>query len=454
MGYLDDLTLAVKTLASHASNAFPKAQNKKSIARGALEGTLQFPCLISESIPIDMAATIAKTLERVYASFVQTYLSMNSTIDISVDKTPQVYLKKFHRNIKLESTAIDLYHENCIETDEEFDGLFSRIYNGTTKAYLNESENEMIVFNFSDELNRNIFESHKQQLEESLSGIDFKPFPNVGNSPFYEALTPDEREREIEVQNIRQYYQADIQNIKNQGSMDVEIFKTMHGNSKPPSILKDNEIKKLNDLQPYQMSVKLMAINDQKEFVQFMEFIVGVKVNLHIVKTEDLVDNLSASLQNSSVIFNFIRWTTGEKELFKDLLFRINDLKLDIDNRSKGSSPWWMKFKRLKNTAKMQAAFFSKTRLVPQSTIVITEIEADLIMKQTGFDLRKASLAKRVLKELFLMSFIIVDDGNRTIDVLYDGENTYQTYALETLEREVSMNSNKIGKELTRMISR
>ena len=58
------------------------------------------------------------------------------------------------------------------------------------------------------------------------------------------------------------------------------------------------------------------------------------------------------------------------------------------------------------------------------------------------------------MSSLFLMNFVILDEGSGTIDVLYDGETTFQTYALETLEREVSMNSNKLGKELTRMISR
>jgi hypothetical protein len=58
------------------------------------------------------------------------------------------------------------------------------------------------------------------------------------------------------------------------------------------------------------------------------------------------------------------------------------------------------------------------------------------------------------MNSLFLMNFAIVDDGTRTVDILYDGENTFQTYALETLERELMNSSNRIGKELTRMISR
>ena len=68
--------------------------------------------------------------------------------------------------------------------------------------------------------------------------------------------------------------------------------------------------------------------------------------------------------------------------------------------------------------------------------------------------MRDGKNAAKLMNSLFLMNFVIIDEGTRTIEILYDGETTYQTYALETLEREISMNSNKLGKELTRMISR
>jgi len=91
---------------------------------------------------------------------------------------------------------------------------------------------------------------------------------------------------------------------------------------------------------------------------------------------------------------------------------------------------------------------------VPQSTIVLSAFEADSIEKTYGYNLRNYKFAQKLMSSLFLMNFVILDEGSGTIDVLYDGETTFQTYALETLEREVSMNSNKLGKELTRMISR
>ena len=60
--------------------------------------------------------------------------------------------------------------------------------------------------------------------------------------------------------------------------------------------------------------------------------------------------------------------------------------------------------------------------------------------------------AKKIMDELFLMCFIILDDTSATIDMMVDGSNTFQTYSLDTLEREVAMNSSKLGKELTRML--
>ena len=47
-----------------------------------------------------------------------------------------------------------------------------------------------------------------------------------------------------------------------------------------------------------------------------------------------------------------------------------------------------------------------------------------------------------------------MDEGSGTVSVFYDGDQTYQTYAIETLERDNAMNSNKLGKEIGRMISR
>lgn len=469
MAFLDDIHSIMRTAQSAKANV--SNLQHKSMARGAMDGTLQFPNLVSDAIPIDMASTVSRTLERVYASFVQMYLSMNNTVDISIDKNPTQYLKRFHNNIKVESTAEDLYRENCIESDEEYKSLMERIYDGTTKAFINESENKMIIFNFSDKFNKSVYDANKVALEKSLKDIDFLPFPNIGNSPFYEANsqttfqygdngpTMNQQFSMNIPSSIEDDHELSMHRMKNQIADDIKVkgsqaFMLRNNDKLRVPAMTDNDVKKSNDLQPYLMQVRLMAVNDQNEFVQFMDFIVGVKVVMHNIKSNEMIANLQNTLQNNGKLFNFIRWTTGEKSLFKDLILHINDVKLDVANRSMGTSPWWTTLKRLRNTSKAQSAFFSRTQIVPNSTITVSSYEVDIIQKNYGANLHDPRFAKKIMSALFLMNFVIVDDGTRTVEVLYDGSNTFQTYALETFEREVSMNSNKIGKELTRMISR
>ena len=92
--------------------------------------------------------------------------------------------------------------------------------------------------------------------------------------------------------------------------------------------------------------------------------------------------------------------------------------------------------------------------MVPNATIVITSFEVEDIRNEYGFDVRDIYFAKKLMKELFLLGFIIIDEGTETIDILYDGSDSFETYTLETLEREVSLNSNKLGREIGRMISK
>jgi hypothetical protein len=62
-------------------------------------------------------------------------------------------------------------------------------------------------------------------------------------------------------------------------------------------------------------------------------------------------------------------------------------------------------------------------------------------------------MARKLFDAFLLMSFIIVDEGMGTVSVLTDADKRYQVYALETLERDNNLNSNKLGKEIGRMIS-
>lgn len=452
MGYLDEISSILKNISrtpiqtQNEVDSMLSPFRHKSITRGAMDGTMQFPCLIPDSISIDMATTIARMLERVYATFVQTYLSLNSTIDISVDKTPTQFLKKFHQNVRLES----------VESEKDYREYMERVYDGKAKMFINKAQNKAIVFNFTTERSGAIYESHKKQLIEFMAGIDYAPIPNVGNSPFYMKEDKDDLTMgeliSAQIAGNATKQANDQANKINQLKVKDELDRRRSGISTP--MINDKDIKKSNDLQPYTMNVRLMAVNGDQEFVQFMDFVIGVKVNLHLVNTEEMATNIIAAISNNGLLHNIIKWTTGEKSLIKDLLLNIDNVKLDTANKSRGSSPWWTTFKRMKATSRRQSALLQRNVIVPTGTIVLCSTDVDYINKKSGYNLRDPRMAIKLREALYLMNIIIVDAGTRTIEVLYDGTNSYQTFALEAIEREITASSNKIGRELTRMISR
>ena len=215
----------------------------------------------------------------------------------------------------------------------------------------------------------------------------------------------------------------------------------------------DKDVKKANDVMPYTINVRLMAVNDKNEFVQFMDFVLGVKAILHPISSDEVVENVQRVLKNQNPLFKFIRWTTGEISLVKNLILNLDDIKSDALYKSHGRNPWFSQLKRLKERRLGIHDFTVPHALIPNSTLVITQYEVDYLKNKYAIDLENTKIARRMIDALFLMAFIIVDDGSGTVEILYKDEPAYQTYALETLERDLSMNSNKLGREIGRMIS-
>ena len=179
---------------------------------------------------------------------------------------------------------------------------------------------------------------------------------------------------------------------------------------------------------------------------------IGVKTILHLIRSDEIVDNIARSIANRSVMFNFIRWTTGEISFIKDLLLHLDDLKFDVNNRAKGYSAWFPTLKRLKDR-KVSFKNFRANQLIPNSSLVISSYEVNLLEEKYGIIIKDVGIAKRLINNLFLMTLVILDDASLTMDILYQDSTSFETYALETIQREVSLNSNRLANEIGRMIS-
>lgn len=433
MGFINDILNVMRKGPEVATQLNSVKLNTKTITRGAKDSTFQFPCLIADSVPLDMANTMSRTLDKVYASFTQTWLSMNSVVDITINPTPLDYLRKMHQNLKLEGSLNDL----MVDPDD-VESYMEKVQDGKYKLYMSKDNSYGVVFNISNKTNRAILESHKELLKEHLSEIDMKPLES-----FYEADLADKADI-IDRFVTAQSGKASLQRQKDLAGISNGV--------QAPKLL-DRDIKKTNDMVPLGVQVRLVAVNDKKEFVQYMDFVVGVKTIMHVIQTDDMVDNLKRGIENKSLLFKFLRWTTGEISLFKDIILNLDEIKNDTVKKA-GKSPFFGTLQRLKNKKVGMTNFTVPHAIIPNATVVISSYEVDVLQNKYGIDIRKDAMVRMLMNNLFLMAFVIMDEGSGTVSVFYDGDQTYQTYSIETLERDNAMNSNKLGKEIGRMISR
>ena len=440
MGIIDEIQAAMKYARNVKGNLAEYGMLKdrvkrKSIAQSAKDSTMQFPCLCSDSISIEHATAIARFTERIYASQVQMVLSQNQNIDISVDKTPTQYLKKFHQNPNYESANTD----DMDDYEVSMQLLKENAYDGTKVAY---GDKDLIVTYEESKPNLYLSESNKEQLRPYLSDFDMHRFPS--NNMYTEA---------------NDFGYADLLGSTIAQKQEDRLYRSYDARTKVTKDRKapqltERDVKKSNDAQPYAISVRLTAINDRNEFVEYMDFIVGVKTVLHLIKSDYMIDNLSRSVENKGKLFNFVRWTTGEISLIKDLILHIDDIKLDMKNRTSKLGPAFPALKRLKNKRFTLNNLSTISQVIPNATVVISSYEVDMIERTTGINIKEPFFAGKVIDNLFLTALIVMDEGTQTLDIMYGGDKDYQTYSLETIEREVTMSSNKLGREIGRMISR
>lgn len=406
--------------------------NVKSVARGANDQSFQFPCLIDDTVPVEFATTITKNLDRLYASWTQIYLSSIGFIDLNYIKNPKQFVAKYQPKFRLEdgdeNDEISDFLEAC---DQE---LTDHLYGDDESLYV-ESFNDLTVCGYigpAEKVPLSVQKQLKENMKPYMDGINVS---GLRTSPIYEATDP-----------------TDVLSQLSKASDDRDAREVLKAtrDARAPRI-GEMEVKKINEMQPYPLELKLLASKGDSSFSEWINYTIGVKTYLHLAKTSVLEKNLVYVLQNKNPIFNFIRWTTGEISLFRDIILHMDDINFDIANKNDKTGKFISSLKKMRKKY-LKVGTFGVNRMAPMATIVISSSTYQDVKNSYGYDLKNITFAKKIMEELFLMCFVIIDDVNHTVDLLVDGQQDFQTYSLDMLEREVTMNSNKLGKELTRML--
>jgi len=173
---------------------------------------------------------------------------------------------------------------------------------------------------------------------------------------------------------------------------------------------------------------------------------------MHPINSDEMITNLINGCNNDNKFFNFIKWTTGETEFFKDFLFNIKEIKDDVVSRSQGASPWWITLKRKKLMAKMKDRLFLPNKILPNTTIVVSAQEVEFIKTHYGFDLMNPMFVDKIMETYFLLGFVVVDSSTQIAHFLFDGQKSYQSVTFNGLERENSAKTDT--KEILKLMNK
>ena len=229
-----------------------------------------------------------------------------------------------------------------------------------------------------------------------------------------------------------------------------------------PKLLRDTDIKKINSIEPYMVEVTF-RIRTKQGIDRDIKYIIGIKTVMHLIRTQDLVDDLEELITGNIKSLQKVRYKTGEIN-FMDYMFNFKALKSDAAKHINYNKRWINTLKRLADYRKMNGAVMKKPVEVlnkgdvpiPNGTLILAQPDITMLTNQTGLDLSKVSNAKRLARNLFLIAIVIVDSSAGTMRVLFpDSNNDWDVHSLAAIDAEVSKTDNsKLMKELNRMVNR
>ena len=429
MGILNDISEVVKSVSTLVrTNSSAMKKNNDSLAKKAKEGILQFPAICSNSLDVDTLSMASKALERNYATFAQIVYTMNCVAQVDEIKGVGDFINKFHTNIGNTGTidVLNLALKEALEdySQTELDGMVLEtiLCKGSTNTIIHENS---------------------INLKEYMSGFNL----DVLNDLFI----PADIRKEIIEENI-----AYNKNHRKYGDILLEAEDEKNPNLNrvviPSKVLDNNELKKANELVPTTLTLKINFMDKNGNLAGERTFNIGVKVTLHPASSEEIINNLCSARDTG--FFKFIRWTTGELSLVKDVLLNLNEIKLDVVNKTAGKSGWFSTFKRLKAKSTILSKFSKGAQgFHPLGTIIISMDEAEIIKNKSGLDLTRVSDVKKVMDKFMLLGFVILDPATQTAMFIFDDSPDFEMQPFSGLKREGN-GSNTDLKELLKVMNR
>jgi hypothetical protein len=473
---------------------------KRSISSAAMEGTADFPVLVDDSLNLDDCVLIARSLEKKYASFLLTVLTMDPYLEVEKGSDPSAaaYLRKFHQNtrVKPADNGVALNLVDFLKEGYEVNGMdysvmeceaFKMahvIYEGVTRSLpqdrhvlLNYSIDEIVtegtlndrtgrglpLFEADDKTPRNIKNVRFNGGDDNTYNFNGE----VGRMIFNDGSTVNNPTSNATVEkgaatatNTNTYkkgsFSPNADSTSNatiqKGAVNINV-KTGNSRGAQWKPLTDNDCKKANDLVPTLLHIRVYPIDKTtREELTPIDFLMGVKATVHPIPLSEISRMVVAGMRNENFAFNFIRWRTGEIKFFKDFVFAIDSMKMDAKDSGKDVTGWRPALKRRKRLSKSPVRLTKKS-VMPNTTLVMTQSGIDYIKESYGYDLNNEAIMNRMMSTYFLLGFVVTNSVTQVAKFKFDGIDTTDTYTFDTLKRE-NTSDDKAFKNMMKMLGR
>lgn len=428
---------------------------KTSITALSKDLIMQFPVIMSAGVDIDDAVSIAKGLEKMFATMFLTVWTADASLKISEYGMNGVrdFVKKYHNNDDI---------PDVIQYGGDILSLTDTLL-GTKEGFAVEDFDANLISD-TTELpaleGAKLWESMESRLSlESLNDMYLpikKTQKQIGE--ITEALekthsTAEPARRGTAYSNIQQtVYKMQNDSIDPYSGKPGSGYgsKTNVGyggkSINSASIVKNSE--KLGNMVPTLIDVTFLvrgpgaggvtrSTNDNGEVenrtvdVREQRAIVGVKTMVRLVSSEYMIPNVIASIQDQSLAFKFVKWTKGEMKVGRDMILGISRMKQDATATGQADM-WFAALRKRKRAAKTFK--FSNTGINPFATLVLTSEEVEQIKQTSGYDVTDAATAKLLMDNLFLLGFVIVNKSTGIVNTLFDGSESFSTTTLKNLK--------------------
>ena len=476
----------------------------QSIASRAAKNIFEFPVFVSKSVPLNYATATCSLLEQMYASFLQMTISLAPIVDMEAINSGNPFsgLKTASINAFLECGDWEFSQEACYNRIQSENGTFEFSlvqYNDDTAQAILESVENMNIDHYThffaeaktddgkgkgkdknkdgkpkssgsnaktlDELGyryedtavddegnpvaqRRTTRKDRQEKRDQATFED-----NVGYDPDTGTTRKDRQEQRDELAS-----QMNFQKTKNDFTR-TRVESINQSEMQAPVMLRDQDVTKINTMKPLLMNAQMGFVekNNSGEAIgiQKMNYVVGVKTFVRLIDPK-LMPEVVKFPDKNNVLLKRAKYRAGELKYWRDFKFDIKGKKqAAYDIGMTPEKKWYHRLYQMAHLrddalAPMVAAGglkgltkrwnTAKTGMIPNCSIVITQEDVNYIKSETGKDLMKPGTAASLCKEMFLISFVVIDIDQEAVKILIsDMHKDFEVQSLDAINKQLSV---------------